>query len=169
MHEMTDGGIRLTEVSLGDGENRRVILETGGAIYSTGYAPTGAPLIAYVSDETGRPEVHVCELTEEGVGPAIPVTTRGAWSCSWFLDDEQRLQLLHVDLDRRVWVTEVSFDERIEIGQTMAIQRRAERYLATDVMQNGMLVAIKHGEDEAPATRLELVQGWYDSVRRSGR
>lgn len=155
---------RLVEIGLDDGDHRRVLAQSEGNYHTPAYAPEGTPLIAYVSEETGRPEAYVREISASGLGPAIPVTTRGAWRCGWSVDGAGRLWVRHLGLDRREFMTEIVYDERPVIGETRPIARPDRDYVNAHLMLDGRLMVIKRGEDEAPTTRVELVQGWLGSI-----
>ena len=157
-------GVRLVEVSLDDGEDRNELMATMSDVHSPSYAPADVPLIAYVSDEAGRPEAYVRAITPTGLGPAIPVSTRGAWLCAWSVGEAGAMRLHHTGLDRREFVTEITYDQRPVVGETTLAVRAVGAYSDAHLMRDGRLMAIKYGDDEAPVTRLELVQGWLGSV-----
>ena len=143
----------------------RLLLELDD-IFTPRYAPSEDPLLCYVSTETGRAEVFVRTVSESGLGPAIPVTTRGAWISNWMYDEEQGLVILHFDLAWREHITPISFENgRIEIGQSEPTGSVGDtRYEDRSSTRDGRYLTIRQGEDETPVTHLEMVQGWLDAI-----
>jgi len=159
------GKAYLREVPMDGSSEPRLLLELDG-IFSPRYAPSEDPLLCYVSTETGRAEVFLRTISESGVGPAMPVTTRGAWTSNWRYDEEEGLAILHFDLAWREHVTPISFENgRIEIGQSEPTGSVGNtRYLDRSITRDGRYLTIRQGEDESPVTHLEMVQGWLDSI-----
>lgn len=136
------------------------------------YTPRASPdgkLLAYVTDDTGKPEVYVRTLDTERakLGIPIPVTNTGAWGCGWSVDESGSLRLHHTDMNRRSWITPVSLQGgRISVGETTYLPRVMHERIEDACMDNrGRLYAIIKGEAEKPTTHIELVQGWLQSLR----
>ena len=160
-----DSVAQLMELPMDGSEEPRVLFEHP-ALYSADYPPLDLPLIGYVSTETGRAEVFVREVRPDGLGQAIPVTTRGALSSCWLVDEELGLCIAHFDLEWREFLTPIAFENgRILVGETRPTGRVGNtRYEDRSATRDGRYLAILRGEDEKPATHLELVQGWLDTV-----
>ncbi|MFG0284316.1 MAG: protein kinase [Phycisphaerales bacterium JB039] len=166
----TPGGVKLLEIAIDGHGEARTLLEQR-MMYSPDISPQerseSAPLLVYVSDETGRPEAYVRILGDEGLGPAIPATSRGAWSTSWILRDDV-LYLRYTDLEWREWIAPVETTGwRIRIGAAERTERTADdRYEEVARTIDGRMIAVVRGEGEAPATRVELVQGWGQLIAK---
>lgn len=165
MHHYLGGADLVYEVPL-DGDGPTITIMEPQEYFSISYAPT-APLIGYVTTDAGRAEAYVREVTDDGLGPAVPVTTRGAWACEWIVDPDEGLCLTHFDLEWKEWKTPISLaDGRVTIGQTVPTGRLGDvRFEDRAYTLDGRCVVIRKGEDEQPPTRLDLVQGWWQSVK----
>lgn len=128
------------------------------------------PLLAYISDETGRPEAMLRSVGAETLGPAIPISTDGAWRCGWSLDAEGGLRLHHFDLEQREWITPVTWEGRPRLGTAVRSGRILhERIEEHALLRDGRIAVMLLGPDEGWPTRIELVQGWWQHVGASRR
>ena len=159
------GAIR--EVPLDEGTESRVLLELP-RLFAARLPPTDVPLVAYVSADTGRAEAFVSTITDKGLGPPIPVTTRGCWSLEWAVDPDRGLGILHFDMQWSEWFTPIALENgRIRIGDAVATGRQGDAaYIDRAITRSGEYFAIRRGDDERPATTIELVQGWLQSIEK---
>jgi len=143
----------------------RVLLRTRASIYYATYAPNGQPLLAYITDETGEPIAVVRTISEDGLGPVIPVSPTRAWACGWLLDDAGQLALWHIGLNRNFFTTTVTLDDGVTLGETTPLGARADRVIAHDPHPDGSSAVILPGPDETPITRLEFIANWLDHTQ----
>ncbi len=155
------GTTRVIEAPL-DREAEGLELMASDDIFTLSYAPTEAPLIQYISTETGRAEVFVRTLNDGVLGPAIPVTTRGAWSSYWMVDEDKGLCVAHFDLGWREWITPIRWENgRIGVGDPVLTGRLGDaQYDDRAITRDGRYIAIRRGDDEGPPLHLTLVQDW---------
>ena len=161
------GVVAIREVPIEGGAESRLLLELP-RLFMARLPPVEVPLIAYVSSETGRAEAFVRTITDNAVGPPIPVTTRGAWSLEWAVDPDRGLGILHFDMQWTEWFTPIALENgRIRIGDAIATGRLGRvEYIDRAITRSGEYFAIHRGEDEEPATTIEFVQGWARSIER---
>jgi serine/threonine-protein kinase len=165
LSEYSAGRAKLYETRL-DGVGEPRLLREADLLFAGRYAPTGLPLVAFITSETGRAESYVATLDETGLGPAVPVLNRGSWSHEWMVDDEHGLCLLHFDLEWREWMTPITLEDgRVRIGESSRTGRTGDvRYGHRAATVDGRYFVIRKGADEQPPVRLEIVQNWLESV-----
>ena len=160
-----DGRSRILELAL-NGESEPRLLVEASNIYTPRFPPADVPLVCYVSTETGRAEVFVRTVDEDRVGPAIPVTTRGAWVCDWLIDENLGLCIVHFDLEWKQHITPISIEDgRISIGESTPTGQAGDTtYSDRSYTRDGRSLTIQRGNDERHPTHLELVQNWLPPV-----
>ncbi len=170
-------GARLYEAPTDGSSPPRLILGNDSNKTWSGYSPDGT-MLAYTSDETGRREVYLRTIDDDGsFGRAIPVTTRGARGVTWWnrpsrdsaapgqASDIQRLAVITNDGFITYPVTPgvspmVGEAERLAYDQS----RRSVGFGA--FLSDGRFMTIAPGENESPATHAEIIINWYDEASK---
>jgi Tol biopolymer transport system component/predicted Ser/Thr protein kinase len=129
------------------------------------FSPDGR-LVAFVSDESGRPEVYVAEYRADGtLGASTMVSNGGGRRTAW-AGDGRRL-FYSSDPDEVMSVT-------ISVKPALAASTPAPAYDLKklrvgggewDIMPDGRLFAIQRGEDEGDITVFNVVLNWLDELR----
>jgi hypothetical protein len=151
-------------------------VDEGGARFS----PDGQ-LVAFVSNETGRPEVYVAAYQKDGpLGPPLRVskgpapstarvvvylTTPLAWA-----GDSRRL-FYGADVDKimmvRVHTTPMLRSDQPEVVYDLRQLRVASDVESQwDILPDGRLIAIQKGMGEQDVSSFSIVLNWIDEVRR---
>jgi len=138
------------------------------------YSPDGS-MLAYLSDESGRDEVYVCTVRDDGsLGRSVAVTTSGAFGLRWETAPESKdgapatpkPHRLGVSTAEAACVYEVTPGERPRVGprQVLGLDR-SNTVGGWERLSGGRGLCIAKGENEAPATHAEIILNWYDHAR----
>lgn len=124
------------------------------------WSPDGA-LLAWTSNESGRSEALVATYDDTGLGRVVPASDGLAHTLGWSVSPDGTTTL-HCFANNLETVREVS----VEDGRVVLGPIRPGRSLGADTFYNvvdedGGLALIRRGANEAPATRLELISGFF--------
>jgi Tol biopolymer transport system component len=123
------------------------------------FSPDGR-FLAYESNETNREEVFVRPFPEGG--PKRPVSSGGGFAPTWSADGRE---LFYRDEDGVVWAVPIRAGSSIETGPARRLfADRRTIALAAERSGNG-LVAVRR-DNEAAATEVNLVLGWFAELER---
>ncbi len=130
------------------------------------FSPDGRR-IAYVSDETGKFCVYVCEFhADSGVGMSVPVSGSAGNRPRWSADGKT---IYFVSDRSRVMAAAVSAGPPLSVGAP-ALAFDLEKLRVDDqdfdVLPDGRLLVIQKGEEEDDITRTNVVLNWTDELAR---
>jgi len=138
------------------------------------FSPDGS-MVAYTSDETGRREVYVSTVREDGsFGRAVAVTTAGARGMRWSRSPgaaaaekkNQPMQLVVFSRDGPS-AYPITPGERPRVGpaEPLGYDRKNAIGAAEQLSESRRLIIVR-GENEDPPTRAEVVLNWYGEASR---
>jgi hypothetical protein len=151
-------------------------VDEGGARFS----PDGR-LVAFVSNESGRPEVYVAAYQKDGpLGPALRVSKGAAPSTArislyattplaW--DGESRRLFYGAAVDK-IMMVNIRTTPFLEASQPRIAYDLRQLQIAGneggqwDILPDGRLIAIQKGEGEQDVSSFSIVLNWIDEVRR---
>jgi Tol biopolymer transport system component len=163
------GGSELLHVAAPNGAEAaapRVLRKTPAFIDSVAASRDGR-LIAYTSDESGRPEIYVTPLGPgHSLGPSVRVSASGGSRAIWAGDSRR---LFYLEPPEAVMA--VTIDARAGLSSsapTRAYDLRTLRIGTSQwsVLPDGRLLAIRKGEDEDDVRVLNVVINWSEQLRR---
>jgi len=168
--ELRPTGWDLSLLTLEPKRTVRVLVQTPFNETHPRLSPDGNWL-AYVSDESGEPDVYVQPFP--GPGAKWRVSTDGGTMPVW---DPHGRELFYRHRDRLMAVTiqtKSTFVAEIPrllfepsgnaTGFAFAMPYADSDY---DVAPDGRFIMIEHGQSEAPATQITLVQNWFEELKR---
>ena len=164
------------QMNTNTGDVVEMALQSNGAInrlvnsrfneYAAALSPDGRWL-AYQSDESGRPEIYVRDLT--GNGGRIPISTDGGEEPRWAHDGRELFyrkqdSFMSVACDsnpsfRAGTPKELFkgvFDLRSNSGVTYDVDPKGGRFLM-----------IRPAEETAPATQIRIALNWFEEIKRA--
>ena len=141
---------------------------SGPAFQSNARMSPDGRRLAYVSDESGRIDVYVAPLSDDGrVGPATIVSTNGGYSPVWGINGST---LYFLDRDDRPVSVALSPDGRFGPAQPLELDlaRRASTRegMAFEPLANGGFVFLQKGEDEDLPQHVNLVVNFAEELDR---
>jgi serine/threonine protein kinase len=120
--------------------------------------------LAYVSDESGRPEVYVQRFP--GLGAKWQISTGGGSEPVWephgrelFYQDGVKMMAVSIQAEP----TFVAGTPRLLFEGAYVADGWGTNY---DVAPDGRFIMIQLGQSEAPATHIALVQNWFEELKR---
>ncbi|MEM9065383.1 MAG: protein kinase [Planctomycetota bacterium] len=165
-----DSGARLVEIIFNEDRTqatRRVLFSGGANTVSGGYSPDGS-MLAYASDETGRPEAYVRSIRADGsLGPAEPVTVNGGLSAIW----QQALDTTGDTYTLTVTQTGGVYEYQVKAGGARPEVSDGSLYTSFTIdptegrgtmLSDGRYLTILQGENEARPTQIDVRLDWYD-------
>jgi Tol biopolymer transport system component len=129
------------------------------------FSPDGR-LVAFGSDESGRPEVYVAGYGADGtLGPATMVSNGGGGSPAW-ASDAHRL-FYYSDPERVMSVAISATPQLTASAPVLAYDMKKLRVNSGewDIMPDGRLLAIQKGAGEDDITVFNVVLNWLDELR----
>jgi len=164
-----ESGAILTEIPLDGSAPERQLL-SGAADYASGYFSPDGSMLAFISNETGRPEAYVRAINDDGsLGPAAAVTQRGAVAVRWrgplAPDSPQRLIVYN---NAAMDAYDITPGRRPRVGQAERLNYdlSTRRNGSGHIDANGVYSSIMLGDDELPATRADLIFNSYPQIQR---
>ena len=126
-------------------------------------------LFAFISDESGRPEVYVATWNGGGrLGPVLKVSTglaeRAVWGAGgrlFFSESPARLMSVRVSLDPQLTARQPVFVHDLD-----ALDVVNDDYW--QIMPDDRLFVMQRGESERDVTELRVVVNWIEELRASG-
>jgi Tol biopolymer transport system component len=118
--------------------------------------------LAYMSDESGRPEVYVSPFP--GGGGRWPVSVDGGSQPVWARSGRE---LFYRNGDRTMAVT-VTSDATFGATKPRSLfeaKALSDSYLSYDVTADGDFLMIEPGESDTPPTQINVVLNWLQEVR----
>ena len=175
-------GFRNYEVKLDGTGTLKPVSDNDSNVAWSDYSPDGT-MIAYTSDETGRREIYVRTINEDGsFGRSVPVTTRGARYPQWQLDPARRpgapesegdaagdpdAPFMLIVFDRaRIDIYPVTPGDMPRVGEpTVGVFPVNSDFIGGGASLSGnRQLRIVRGQQETPATHVELILNWYDKA-----
>jgi hypothetical protein len=164
-------GVRLYAAPLEKGSRPVALFNDTSNRVGADYCSDGS-VLAYLSDETERDEIYVCAVRADGsLGRPVAVTTDGARGFAWL--GPRAAGGTH---DLAVMTNEGAFSfpitpgERPRVGPAVPLgYDRRNTVGLFDHLSGGRRLAIVRGENESPATHVEVILNWYDTASRTIR
>jgi Tol biopolymer transport system component len=135
------------------------------------YSPDGGAIV-FVSNETGRREVYVAALRDDGrPGPAV-LASRGTGAAAvsepprWRADGRA---VLYVDSQERLQSSEITRAPRLAAAPPRVLFDLRALGLTEnfDVLPDGRLLAVERGDNEGPITRYDVILGFTGELERA--
>lgn len=167
-------GRRLYKVDLKKGSQLTPVFSDSSNKQSGDYSPDGT-MLAYDSDETGRLEIYVCTVREDGsLGRPVAVTTTGAGGMRWSRspdalkpENKDKPQTLIVFANGGPSAYPITPGERPRIGKPEPLGYDFSNRLGiAEQLSNNRRLVIVRGENETPPTHAEVILNWYDTASR---
>ena len=161
-HELVEGGI--WKLSPEDDGNVEIVLRTSANERFPDLSPDGK-WIAFVADESGRPEVFVQSFPD--LGPRHKISIDGGTEPRWSRDGRQlflrqRDQMLVVDVDQEPRF-HAGLPRVLFTGQYDAAAASGHQHY--DISHDGRkFLMIKHGESAGPA-EVRVVLNWFEELK----
>ena len=154
---------------LGEESEPRTFLNTRFNEYSPRFSPNGRWL-AYVSDESGRPEVYLQPYP--GPGGKTQISTDGGSQPVWSREGDELFyqygnQFMAVAIDTRGAFS--ASPPRLLFEGNYAVDGSPDRYRPNyDVMPDGRFVMVKAvgREGEEDLTQINIVLNWFEELKR---
>ncbi len=126
------------------------------------FSPDGK-LIAYISNETGRPEVYIQRL--DGSDKRIRVSLEGGWDPAWSPDG----RILYYRRGKELWAAQFNPRslESVERPRLLksALMESEVRGRSYDVAPDGRILVIQPHPDSVP-NRLNIILNWFEELKR---
>ena len=126
--------------------------------------------ISYVTSASGRYEVYLRRLEEEGsLGPEIPVTTEGVDFYWWAPGSPNGGWEMILSHQERFFSITVRAEPDLRISkpkELVALTAIQDRFASWNLLPDGRLLVILRGEDEVDPTTLSLIQGFDTELQR---
>jgi serine/threonine-protein kinase len=158
----------LLEVDGPPGAEPRPLLAASGVDESQARVSPDGRTLAFVTDETGKPEVYVAPLGPDGlVGAPLRVSDGSGSAVRWRPDGRA---LLFWDGQDQIFSVPVQASQRIVVGRPEPLLRLQSAGLTRgfDVMPDGRLLFVAQGEEEGEAERIDVVIGFGAELAASG-
>ncbi len=169
--------LTLDDKRPGEKPTSQPFLNSAAAEYSPAFSPDGRWL-AYVSDESGRPEVYLHGYPQ---GERLAVSTGGGEGPVWRRDGKELYFQGLVDGVPKMMAVAVTpdgtslrlakpvslFDLRVT-GPTGAVEQYANSYnsgAGYDVLPDGRFVMVR-GPDPTSTREIVVVQNWFEELKR---
>ena len=148
-------------------QERKCILRTKYKEYNPALSPD-AHWLAYVSDESGQPEIY---LQEYPAGKKWAVTTHGAANPVWSRDGKALYYISHNSMMMAVEITSESDDPLGTPAPLFELPQSIEshsRWLVRsyDVASDGRFLMLKRSDDAWH--QLIIVQNWFEELKPEG-
>jgi len=148
----------------------RMVFGGDGQRWSGCFSPDGR-MLAYISDETGKPEAHVCRWEHGGpVGQPLQASQKGATYWLGWSPDGRRLY--YESSQNQVASVAISTTPRLsasapEIAWDLDALRAAREGGAAlfDLLPDGKLLVIQKGEGEDEITRFDVALNFFEELR----
>ena len=154
----------LFEIGLEEGAEPRQLLGGVATHQNARWSPDGR-LLAWTSNESGLFEALLATHGPDGLGRVVPVSDGLAQRVGWTVS-EDGVTRLHYFANNVEFLREVRTDDgTISLGPIVTTGRTlGDDAFHSDLDQQGGLVYIRKGLNEAPVTRVELISGFFTST-----
>jgi eukaryotic-like serine/threonine-protein kinase len=115
--------------------------------------------LAYISDDTGRPEVYVQPFP--ALGPKWQISSDGGCCPNW---DPHGGDLFYLNRDK-VMAVAVRTHPTFSAAAPHVLFARSPGQLPYDVAADGRFVLIEPGPSDAPAPQITIVQNWFEELK----
>jgi len=144
----------LAHVDLHSGGEPAIFLDDESNRSSPAFSPDSRWL-AFVSDESGQPEVHVAAFP--GPGPNWMISSGGGSLPKWSPDGRE----LYYVQDDQFFAVEVELDEQLRLGKSEALFESDRLLDSYSVAPDGRFLMLERVEDEgAERHQLNIVLNW---------
>lgn len=159
--EFNNGTQKLVQLDLETGELTDLLARVGGSSFGV-YSPDSS-LVAFLTFETGSPELH---LFEPATGEIRLVSTTPARSYHWIDDEELGRQLMFWDTGSNLWRVPIPEepDGSFSIGTPVEQPPQDIPEIAFTTDLGGNVYSIEASVTDGPPGHLVVVQHWADSV-----
>ncbi|HXV59267.1 MAG TPA: protein kinase [Vicinamibacteria bacterium] len=123
------------------------------------FSPDGR-FVAYESDESGRPEIHVRSFPDGG--EKWQVSTNGGHDAAWGADGRE----LFYRNGQQFLVVETDLSGELVLGEPELLFERTTDVVAYDVMPDSERFVVAEAKEEVLPTRLNLVLNWSRELER---
>ncbi len=167
-------GIRLFKTELKKGSQLTPLFSDPSNKEGADFSPDGS-MLSYLSDETGRSDVYVCAVREDGsLGRPVAVTNSGALGAHWESPAPhpsggaaKPTSRLILGTREAVLAYDITPGERPRMGTAEALGYDRRNMIGNlDQISGGRRLCMARGENEAPSTHAELILNWYDTASR---
>lgn len=161
-------GLELWAVSIDDPSSARLILQSQGSITHASASPDNR-LIAYVSDESGRPEVYVHTYTpgQPLSGARRQVSTEGATAPIWARSGGE----VYYRQGDQIIASRIAVEPNLMVGRPRSMYQ-CPGLLATPLSRNyaitpeGQFIFLRTQEDHTRVSNLQVILNWFSDLRR---
>ena len=162
--ELNNGSRKLIEIDIETGEATDLLTRVGGATEAY-WSPDGS-MIAFMTFETGQPEIHVFNPV---TGRTAPVSTRLVRMARWYVDEaDGSMAVVYWDDDLSFWRTpvELAEDGSFVIGDEEAVPWvHNNTILGSATTDNhGVAYTIGPGLEDELSNHLVVIENWVDSI-----
>jgi Tol biopolymer transport system component len=138
----------------------RPLVQTPADEWSATFSPDGRWL-AYVSDETGHPEVYVQSFPK--IGAKWHISGDGGQRPLW---DKRQGKELYYRRGRQIMAVAIQTQPTFVAGVPRLLFTRPFDDEQFDVTPDGRFIMIEPGPSGAPVTRISMVQNWFEELKR---
>lgn len=160
-------GSNNSDIQLFRFSDRQVIpyLQTEFNEFSAQFSPDGK-WIAYISDESGKPEVYVQSFPVSGA--KWQISTGGGAEPRWRRDGKE---LFFLGGDHKLWAVEMKLDPTLEPGIPRPLFEVRVKHFASDrydyaVSQDGQRFLINTLPEDASSRNVNLIFNWITELRK---
>lgn len=156
----TNTRVDLWLLTVATGE-RRPFLRTPFSETQAQFSPDGR-WVAYVSDESGRPEVYVCRFDAPGERERVSIA--GGSRPRWRRDGRE---LFYISADKRLMAVSLRIGASFEAGDPVTLFNFAPAvWIDYDVTADGQRFLCNAAEREANAVPVTVVVNWSANLRQ---
>ena len=152
----------LYEIGLEDGAEARELVRGVATNTNASWSPDGT-MIAWTSNDSGISEALVATYDSGNVGRPVPVSDGLAQDVAWSLTEDGVMRLHCFAKMTEMVRTIENVDGMVSLGPSVNGRRLPEDSFFLVVDQEGGIVFIRKGLNEAPATRVELITGFFNT------
>lgn len=160
----TAAGLEIWAVNVDDPNSARPVAQSAASCWGASVSPDGR-FLAYVCDETGRPEVYVQTLA--GTPARRQVSVEGGTAPLWARNGGE----LYFRTGDQLIAVRVAVEPTFMVGRPRAMFQgaMAPATAATancDVTPVGEFVFLRAQDDQSRVTHLDVVLNWFTELRR---
>lgn len=158
------GGLEIWSVNVDDASTARPIAQSPASCWGASVSPDGR-FLAYVCDETGRPEVYVQTLS--GGATRRQVSAEGGMAPLWARTGGE----LYFRSGDQITAVRVAVEPAFMVGRPRVMFQGAMTS-ATNVSANcdvtpvGEFVFLRAQEDQSKVAHLDVILNWFTELRR---
>ena len=162
--EMGDQVASLEVISLQEGAESRVLISEPAMYKGAAWSPDGR-MVAYISSDTGQSEAYVASYSDRGLG-RVQLASSGSVDAIGWTDEGVGLLGLRLIGDHIEYMRDVSLVGRgVSLGPLVATGRTLDKNeinFAVDL--DGGIYAIRKGDDERSANRVQMITDWVSTL-----